>query len=112
MAQLDLEDLDKESLCSAASATLSELQEQLEMGYLHIQQKHAAIQTKQVSMQLCMNPLTVYYIFLSVNVLLYVMCIEHVASSKQRSSLRRAITDEKKKLGKCIQQYKFCCTGC
>ena len=46
MAQLDLEDLDKESLCSAASATLSKLQEQLEMGYLHIQRKHAAIQTK------------------------------------------------------------------
>ena len=33
------------------------------------------------------------------------MCIERVASSKQRSSLRRAITDEKKKLGKCIQQH-------
>ena len=47
MAQLDLEDLDKESLCSAASATLSKFQEQLEMGYLHIQRKHsAAIQTK------------------------------------------------------------------
>ena len=46
VAQLDLEDLDKESLCSAASATLSKLQEQLEMGYLHIQRKHAAIQTK------------------------------------------------------------------
>ena len=59
---------------------------------------------KQVSMQLCMNPSTVYYIFLYVNVLLYIMCIEHVASSKQRSSMRHAITDEKK-LGKCIQQY-------
>ena len=60
---------------------------------------------KQVSMQQCTNLSTVFYIFLSVNVLLYVMCIERVASSKQRSSLRRAITDEKKKLGKCIQQY-------
>lgn len=33
------------------------------------------------------------------------MCTDHVASSKQRSSLRRAIADEKKKLGKYIQQY-------
>ena len=71
MVQLDLEDLDKESLCSAASTTLSKLQEQLEMGYRHIQRKHAASQNlkqllriKKVSMQLCMN--TIDY----VNVLL------------------------------------------
>ena len=47
MVQLDLEDLDKESLCSAASTTLSKLQEQLEMGYRHIQRKHAASQNKE-----------------------------------------------------------------
>jgi hypothetical protein len=74
VTQLDIVDLDRESLCSAAKATLCKLQEQVEMGYLQMQKKHAAIQTK-------------------------------ATSSKQRSSLRRAIADDKKKLTKYIHQY-------
>ena len=46
VTQLDIVDLDRESLCSAANATLCKLQEQVEMGYLQMQKKHAAIQTK------------------------------------------------------------------
>jgi hypothetical protein len=72
--ELHLEDLEEESLRSAASATLNKLQEQLEMGYLLLQRKHSTIQTR-------------------------------ATSSKQRSSLRRAITNEKAKLKKHIQQY-------
>ena len=37
VAELCLENLDKESLYSTVNATLSKLQEQLEMGYLQIQ---------------------------------------------------------------------------
>ena len=55
-------------------------------------------------MQLCKNAIDcISYIFVCECVT--IMCTEHVASSKQRSSVRRAITDEKKKLGKCIQHY-------
>ena len=69
MAQLDLEDLDKESLCSAASATLSKLQEQLKMGYLHIQRKHAAIQTKAIKYATMHESIDCIIYFLYVNVM-------------------------------------------
>ena len=46
VADWDIGDLDRESLQTAAHNTLCKLQEQIEMGYLHIQRKHCAIEAK------------------------------------------------------------------
>ena len=52
VADWDIGDLDRESLQTAANITLCKLQEQIEMGYLHIQRKHCAIQAKASKLHL------------------------------------------------------------
>ena len=82
-------DVDGELLKSAAAATLFKLQEQLEMGCLHMQRKHCAIQTRASELVL-----SSYSYFCPTYVLFCVI----LASSKQRSSLRWTITNKRKKI--------------
>lgn len=95
----------EEGKALATKRKLQVYQSQMEMLFLSIKKKQAAIQCL-ASTYICV------YVYIHTVMLEWFKSVCSIATSKQRSKFRRTVSSEKAKLEKCIQEYNDLLVNC